>query len=119
MPTANALRTAGFIFTGRVIAIRAGSSLELPEIEFRVDTTLKGTIERGRVIVRAPLTLTPSCDGFPFEPGKPYLVFATSRDQGIGAAYAYGVYYFGGTVALDTLLGRERLREARAMTGRK
>jgi hypothetical protein len=110
------LRKADLVYTGRVIAIRVSSPIG-PEIEFGVDTTLKGKVDEGRVIVRTPLTLTPSCDGFPFELGKPYLVFAESRHLGSGGAY--GVTWTGGTVALNTPLGRERLREARAMTGRR
>ena len=117
IPTREALRMADLVYTGWVVAIRDRSPDTWPEIEFTVDRTLKGTVNEGRVIVHTPLRLTVSCDGFPFERGKPYLVFATTRDLSIGRAY--GVSWTGGTVALNTSLGRERLREARAMTGRR
>ena len=107
---------ADLVYTGWVVGIREGSP-GASEIEFRVDLTLKGKITEGHVTVHTSLTLTVSCDGFPFERGRPYLVFATTRDLSTGRVY--GVSWTGGTVALNTSLGRERLREARAMTGRR
>ncbi len=101
------LRDSDIVYTGTVTAIRNGR----PEIEFRVERVIKGPVRPRRFLLSAPINNGGSCDGFNFEVGKKYLVFANARNSAAGLPGTYGVNLCGGTISLESASGRRRLRE--------
>jgi hypothetical protein len=113
LPTSEYLRGADVVYTGRVVSIRAeGQRFAWPEIEFRLDRTIKGRTDGKRFVLVTPPTNGVNCRGFDFVVGKEYLVFATGRDSETGLPGTYGVNWCAGTKSLDADDGKQRLREA-------
>src|SRR5258707_1072360 len=103
VPTAEYLRGADVVYTGRVVDIRTDSRrFGWPEIEFKLEHTIKGRTDGERVVLMTPAVKGVNCRGFDFAVGKAYLVFATTRDSETGRAGTYGVSWCGGTVLLES-----------------
>ena len=107
-----ALSAADVVFVGRVVAIRIGQRYAWPEVEFGVDERLKGELERPNVILHTVIGRGTNCEGFPFEVGERYVVFAATRHSVTGWPKTYGVNWCMGTSRLDAA-GRRMLSETR------
>jgi hypothetical protein len=112
VPTTDYLRSADIVYTGRVVDIRTDARrYAWPEIEFRVERTIKGRTEAGRFVLVTGAGKGVDCRGFDFIMDKTYLVFATARDSVTGRPGTYGVNWCGGTASLESSEGIQRLRE--------
>jgi hypothetical protein len=117
VPTFEYLRSAELVYTGRVVSIRADTQrFPWPEIEFRVERTIKGRIDGERFVLVTPPSKGVNCRGFDFAAGKDYLVFATLRDSESGRPGTYGMNWCAGTVSLESDEGKQRLRETIQLT---
>jgi hypothetical protein len=106
------VRGADIVYVGRVIDIRSNPQrFAWPEIEFRLDRTIKGRTEGSRFVLVAAAARGVNCRGFDFVHGKTYLVFASARDSETGRPGTYGVNWCAGTVSLESDEGKQRLRE--------
>jgi hypothetical protein len=71
VPTTEYLRGADIVYTGRVVDIRTDSRrFAWPEIEFKLDRTIKGRTDGKRVVLVTPALKGVNCRGFDFATGK-------------------------------------------------
>lgn len=117
VPTSEYLQSADVVYTGRVVSIRTDPQrFAWPEVEFRLDRTIKGRTDGKRFVLVTPPSKGVNCRGFDFVVGKGYLVFATGRDSETGLPGAYGVNWCAGTMSLEADAGKQRLLETLQLT---
>jgi len=102
-----AVYRADIVFAGSVSAIRDDSNDPWPEVEFRVEEILKGPVDAVTMVLHTPNRGGTNCEGFDFDLGKTYLVFAFARAS--TQPPSYGVNMCGGTTPLEARGGRERV----------
>jgi len=101
-----AVYRAGIVFAGSVSAIRGDGNVP-PEVEFHVEEVLKGPPDAATIVLHTPSRSGANCEGYDFDMGKTYLVFAFARASNQPASY--GVSMCGGTTQLQAIGRRQRL----------
>lgn len=106
IPPEQAVYQAGIVFAGSVSRIRGDSNVP-PEVEFRVEEVLKGPRDVATIVLHTPSRSGQNCEGYDFDMGETYLVFASARPS--NQPGSYGVSMCGGTTRLEAIGQRQRL----------
>ena len=104
-----AVYRADIVFAGSVSAIRVGSNVPWPEVEFRVQEMLKGERDGGPIVLHTSSRGGANCEGFDFDLGETYVVFASTRASARHQPSSYAVDLCGGTTLLRGIGRREYL----------